>query len=119
METFDIPLPESAVKDAAFYRPEADDPAIQYLQARRQELGGYLPVREVPEPSFAAPKIGFFKEWLDGSRGRSVSTTLGFVGMLRGLLKEPTIGKLVVPIVPTKAERWPRVGDQAGRHLRT
>jgi pyruvate dehydrogenase E1 component len=106
VETFDIPLPESAVKDAAFYRPEPDDPAIQYMQARRQGLGGYLPVREVPEPTFVAPKIEFFKEWLDGSRGRSVSTTLGFVGMLRGLLKEPKIGKLIVPIVPDEGRTF-------------
>ena len=106
VHTFDIPLPDGAVKDAEFYRPEADDPAIQYMQARRQELGGYLPVREVPEPTFVAPKIEFFKEWLDGSRGRSVSTTLGFVGMLRGLLKEPTIGKLIVPIVPDEGRTF-------------
>ncbi len=106
VEAFDIPLPETAVKDAAFYRPQPDDPAIQYMQARRQELGGYLPVREVPEPTFIAPKIEFFKEWLDGSRGRSVSTTLGFVGMLRGLLKEPQIGKLIVPIVPDEGRTF-------------
>jgi pyruvate dehydrogenase E1 component len=106
VETFEIPLPESAVKEAAFYRPEADDAAIQYMQARRQELGGYLPVREVPKSTFVAPKLDFFKEWLDGSRGRSVSTTLGFVGMLRGLLKEPQIGKLIVPIVPDEGRTF-------------
>src|SRR6202789_2028921 len=106
VETFDIPLPESSVKDAAFYRPEPDDPAIQYMQARRQELGGYLPVREVPEPTFVAPRIEFFKEWLDGSRGRSVSATLGFVGLLRALLREPQIGKLIVPIVPDEGRTF-------------
>jgi len=106
VKTFDIPLPAGAVKDAAFYRPEPNDPAIEYMQARRKELGGYLPVREVPEPTFVAPKIEFFKEWLEGSRGRSVSTTLGFVGMLRGLLKEPKIGKLIVPIVPDEGRTF-------------
>jgi pyruvate dehydrogenase E1 component len=106
VETFEIPLPAGAAQEAAFYRPEANDPAIQYMHARRQELGGYLPVREVPEPTFVAPPIEFFKEWLDGSRGRSVSTTLGFVGMLRGLLKEPKIGKLIVPIVPDEGRTF-------------
>jgi pyruvate dehydrogenase E1 component len=104
--TFDIPLPEGAAKEAAFYRPEPSDPAIQYMQARRQELGGYLPVREVPKPDFTAPKLEFFNEWLAGSRGRSVSTTLGFVSMLRGLLKEPKIGKLIVPIVPDEGRTF-------------
>jgi pyruvate dehydrogenase E1 component len=106
VSTFDIPLPEGAAKDAAFYRPEPSDPALQYMQARRQELGGYLPVREVPAIDFVAPKLEFFNEWLAGSRGRSVSTTLGFVGMLRGLLKEPKIGKLIVPIVPDEGRTF-------------
>ncbi len=106
VHTFDIPLPEGAVKEAEFYRPEPSDPAMQYMQARRQELGGYLPMREVPTPDFAAPKLEFFNEWLAGSRGRSVSTTLGFVGMLRGLLKEPKIGKLIVPIVPDEGRTF-------------
>jgi len=106
VETFEIPLPAGAAQEAAFYRPESSDPAIQYMHARRQELGGYLPVREVPEPTFVAPPVEFFKEWLDGSRGRSVSTTLGFVGMLRGLLKEPKIGKLIVPIVPDEGRTF-------------
>ncbi len=106
VHTFDIPLPEGAVKEAEFYRPDPSDPAMQYMQARRQELGGYLPIREVPTPDFVAPKIEFFSEWLAGSRGRSVSTTLGFVGMLRGLLKEPKIGKLIVPIVPDEGRTF-------------
>jgi len=104
--TFDIPLPQGAAKESEFYRPEPSDPAIQYMQARRQELGGYLPVREVPKPDFEAPKLEFFDEWLAGSRGRSVSTTLGFVSMLRGLLKEPKIGKLIVPIVPDEGRTF-------------
>jgi pyruvate dehydrogenase E1 component len=104
--TFEIPLPEGTAKDAAFYRPDPSDPAIEYMQARRQELGGYLPVREVPKSTFEAPKLEFFNEWLAGSRGRSVSTTLGFVSMLRGLLKEPKIGKLIVPIVPDEGRTF-------------
>ena len=106
VRTFDIPLPEGAAKDAAFYRPEPSDPAIEYMQARRSELGGYLPAREVPKSDFIAPKLEFFNEWLAGSRGRAVSTTQGFVAMLRGLMKEPRIGKLVVPIVPDEGRTF-------------
>ncbi len=106
VHTFDIPLPEGAVKEAMFYRPESNDPAIMYMQARRQELGGYLPVREAPSPNLTVPRLEFFREWLDGSRGRAVSTTMGFVSMLRGLLKDPAIGKLIVPIVPDEARTF-------------
>ncbi len=107
VKRFDIPLPEGAAKDATFYRPDPSDPAIAYMQARRQELGGYIPSREVPEPTFVAPKLEFFTDWLAGSKGRAVSTTTAFVGgMLRALLKEPTIGKLIVPIVPDEGRTF-------------
>jgi pyruvate dehydrogenase E1 component len=47
-----------------------------------------------------------FKEFLGGSEGREVSTTMAFVGMLRKMLKDPEIGKLVVPIVPDEARTF-------------
>jgi len=110
VQTFEIPLPEGAAKDAAFYRPEPSDPALQYMQARRRELGGYLPARAVPNKDFqiglTAPKLDFFTEWLAGSKGRAVSTTMGFVSMLRGLMKDPSIGKLIVPIVPDEGRTF-------------
>jgi pyruvate dehydrogenase E1 component len=107
VQRFDIPLPEGAAKDATFYRPEPSDPAIEYMQARRAELGGYLPARVVPPSQFAAPKLEFFKEWMGGSKGRAVSTTTAFVGgMMRALLKEPNIGKLIVPIVPDEGRTF-------------
>src|ERR1700710_1853994 len=68
VKRFDIPLPEGAAKDAAFFRPDPSDPAIQYMQARRQELGGYLPKREVPKPTFIAPTMDFFSGWLTRSK---------------------------------------------------
>ncbi len=106
VKQFDIPVPPEAAKDAQFYKPGEDDPAIQYLQTRRQALGGYLPERKVPELEFVAPQMEFFNEWLAGSKGRAVSTTMGFVNMLKGLLKDPKIGKLVVPIVPDEGRTF-------------
>ena len=47
-----------------------------------------------------------FKEFFDGSDGREVSTTMAFVGMLRKMLKDPEIGKLIVPIVPDEARTF-------------
>jgi pyruvate dehydrogenase E1 component len=103
---FDIPIPAEAAKDATFYRPEPSDPAIQYMQARRAALGGYLPARTVPASNFDAPTLDFFKPWLGGSTGRAISTTMGFVNMLNGLLKNPTIGKLIVPIIPDEGRTF-------------
>jgi len=106
VKRFDIPLPEGAAKDADFYRPEPSDPAIEYLQARRKELGGYIPSREVPPSTFVAPKLDFFKTWLAGSKDRAISTTMGFVNMLNGMLKNPEIGKLIVPIIPDEGRTF-------------
>jgi len=106
VQRFDIPLPEEAAKNADFYKPDASDPAMQYLQARRAELGGYLPTREVPPSTFVAPKLDFFQTWLAGSKGRTISTTMGFVNMLNGMLKNPEIGKLIVPIIPDEGRTF-------------
>src|SRR2546429_1298113 len=37
---------------------------------------------------------------------RSISTTMGFVSLLRQLMKHPEIGKLVVPIVPDEGRTF-------------
>ncbi|MDE1161274.1 MAG: pyruvate dehydrogenase (acetyl-transferring), homodimeric type [Acidobacteriaceae bacterium] len=106
VERFNIPLPAGAAENADFYRPAADDAALQYLHERRVALGGYLPKREVPESTFKAPQLDFFKTWLAGSNGRAISTTMGFVNMLNGMLKNPEIGKLIVPIIPDEGRTF-------------
>src|SRR5258708_30605089 len=103
---FEIPLPGKAAHDGSPYRPEADSAEIVYLQERRQKLGGYMPVREVPKSNFDAPAIDFFSESLEGSKGRAVSTTMGFVSILRHLMKDPKIGKLIVPIIPDEGRTF-------------
>jgi pyruvate dehydrogenase E1 component len=104
---FEIPIPEKAAKEGALYRPPEDSEEIQYLKERRQALGGYMPTREAhPTFKFEAPPLEYFQEWLEGSKGRAVSTTMAFVSLLRHLLKHPTIGKLVVPIVPDEGRTF-------------
>jgi pyruvate dehydrogenase E1 component len=106
VKRFNIPLPEEAAKDAKPWRPAQDSPEIAYMQARRQELGGYMPHRTVPPSTFKAPDLAYFGEWTAGSKGRPVSTTMGFVSILRHLLKDPEIGKLIVPIVPDEGRTF-------------
>ncbi len=103
---FDIPVSEETAKHGVPYRPAADSPELQYLQERRRKLGGYLPQRTVPSYSFKAPKMEFFSEWTAGSKGRPVSTTMGFVSILRALMKDPDVGKLIVPIVPDEGRTF-------------
>jgi pyruvate dehydrogenase E1 component len=104
---FEIPIPEKAAKEGSLYRPPEDSEEIQYLKERRQALGGYMPTRD-PKPSFEfeAPPLEYFQEWLEGSKGRPVSTTMAFVSLLRHLMKHPKLGKLVVPIIPDEARTF-------------
>ena len=106
VKQFDIPVPEEAAKHGTPYRPAEDSPEIKYLQERRRVLGGYLPKREVPKSDFKAPALEEFKEWTAGSNKRAVSTTMGFVSILRHLMKDPAIGKLIVPIVPDEGRTF-------------
>ncbi|MCL2658993.1 MAG: pyruvate dehydrogenase (acetyl-transferring), homodimeric type, partial [Acidobacteriaceae bacterium] len=107
VKQFEIPLPERAVKEGAFYRPDDSAPEIQYMQERRRELGGYLPQRDAShKQSFKAPELSTLTEWTGGSNNRAVSTTMGFVSLMRHLLKDPAIGKLIVPIVPDEGRTF-------------
>jgi pyruvate dehydrogenase E1 component len=104
---FGIPISDDDCADAPFYRPPEDSPEIQYLRARRQELGGYVPSRTVrAKPLQLAEHDELFREFLEGSEGREVSTTMVFVSMLRKLMRDPEIGKLIVPIVPDEARTF-------------
>ncbi|HEY4045401.1 MAG TPA: pyruvate dehydrogenase (acetyl-transferring), homodimeric type [Acidobacteriaceae bacterium] len=106
VKRFKIPVPEAAAKQGQLYRPAPDSPEIVYMQERRRQLGGYLPNRETPKLEFKAPPLSEFKEWTAGSKDRAVSTTMGFVSILRHLLKDPKIGKMIVPIVPDEGRTF-------------
>ncbi|HZS28653.1 MAG TPA: pyruvate dehydrogenase (acetyl-transferring), homodimeric type [Candidatus Angelobacter sp.] len=105
---FEIPIPDKAALEGALYRPPENSPEIQYMQERRKALGGYMPKRDARRGvrGFESPTLEVFNESLEGSKGRAVSTTMGFVSMLRNLMKDPKVGKLVVPIIPDEARTF-------------
>jgi pyruvate dehydrogenase E1 component len=103
---FEIPIPEEAAHAGTFYRPPQNSEEIVYMKDRRRELGGYIVIREDGDWKFSAPPLDSFTEWLEGSKGRAVSTTMGYVSILRHLLKHPDIGKLIVPIIPDEARTF-------------
>ena len=103
---FGIPINDEQLADTPFYRPPEDSREIQYLRARRQALGGYVPTRKVRSKPLVAEHDALFREFHTGSDGREVSTTMAFVGMLRQMLRDPEIGKLVVPVVPDEARTF-------------
>jgi pyruvate dehydrogenase E1 component len=103
---FDIPISDETVHTLSFYRPPDDSAEVRYLHERRKALGGYLPQRKPKPIEIQLPALDNFKDLLDGSQGRPAMTTAGFVSMLRTLLKDPGIGKYIVPIIPDEARTF-------------
>jgi pyruvate dehydrogenase E1 component len=103
---FGIPLNDEDCATVPFYRPAEDSVEIQYLRARREGLGGYTPKRSARSTPIVADHEELFKEFAEGSDSREVSTTMAFVAILRKMLKDQEIGKLIVPIVPDEARTF-------------
>jgi pyruvate dehydrogenase E1 component len=103
---FGIPISDEEVTKAPFYRPSDDSQEIKYLKARRAQLGGPVPSRKQNLRPIKTPPVEIFEEFLKGTEGREVSTTMVFVRVLTKLLKDKEIGKLIVPIVPDEARTF-------------
>lgn len=104
---FNLPLSDTQVEEVSFYRPADDSPEIQYLQARRQALGGYLPARRrVEDQALTIPPLSAFAALLESTGEREVSTTMVFVRLLGILLKDKAISSRIVPIVPDESRTF-------------
>jgi pyruvate dehydrogenase E1 component len=103
---FGIPISDEEIPGAPFYRPAEDSPEMKYLKERREELGGFLPLRNTNIRPIKTPPEDIFEEFYKGTEGREVSTTMVFVRILAKLLKDKEIGNLIVPIVPDEARTF-------------
>ena len=103
---FGIPISDDDVANAPFYKPADDSPELQYLRERREALGGYLPARSQTKIALKTPTLKGYEEFLGGSKGKPMSTTMAFVRLLSKLLREKNIGKRIVPIVPDESRTF-------------
>ena len=84
--------------------PDSDE--IRYLAERRAELGGSLPKRVVSHEPLSLPAAGFGAEFEAGSGDLEFSTTGAMVRLIRLLLRDPGLGKRIVPIVPDEGRTF-------------
>ena len=89
-----------------YFRPAPGSPAADYLAERRRSLGGPLPSRMVRSKPLPAPSETAFADLLAGSGKQSVSTTMAFARLLRSLVRDPSIGHRIVPIVSDEARTF-------------
>ena len=103
---FGIPISDDEVAKAPFYRPPEDSPEMRYLRERREALGGYVPGRPVDSPRLQTPRLEDYIGFIEKSAGREVSTTTGAVTLMASLLKDKSVGKHIVPIVPDESRTF-------------
>ncbi|HET6469855.1 MAG TPA: pyruvate dehydrogenase (acetyl-transferring), homodimeric type [Geminicoccaceae bacterium] len=105
-DRFGLPLSEEQLKEIPFLRFEEGSQELKYLRERREALGGHLPARRRKSRSLEVPPLAAFEAQLKSTEAREISTTMAFVRVLNTLLRDKTIGKHVVPIVPDESRTF-------------
>lgn len=106
-DRFNIPISDDDIADIPYYQFPEDSEEYKYLQARRQNLGGFMPVRRPKtDVDMEFPALKAFEAVTKGSGEREISTTMAFVRVLSVLLKDKKVGKRIVPIIPDEARTF-------------
>jgi pyruvate dehydrogenase E1 component len=100
-DRFAIPIPDDKLAEIPFFKPADDAPEMKYLHERRAALGGYLPQRRPKaDEALVVPELSAFHNVLDATpEGREISTTQSFVRIISTLLRDPSLGQRIVPIL--------------------
>jgi pyruvate dehydrogenase E1 component len=100
-------IPDEALEgDPPYVRPPEGSDAMEYLRARGRVQAGPVPSRVVRPARPTLPDVKVFEEFASGSGKQSVSTTMVFARLLRNLVRDPTVGPLVAPIVSDEARTF-------------
>ena len=103
---FQIPVTEKDAKELNFYKQDHNSEELKYLRKRREELGGYLPVRKFDLEKIHIPSLETFDVLLKSSGDREMSSTMAFVRFLTLLIREKDLTHRIVPIVPDEARTF-------------
>ncbi len=106
-DRFRIPVSDEQLSELPFIKLEEGSPEEKYLHARREALGGSLPKRrQKAAETLEVPALEAFKGQLDASGDRQISTTMAFVRILNTLMRDKSLGKRIVPIVPDESRTF-------------
>ncbi|VVP80766.1 Pyruvate dehydrogenase E1 component [Pseudomonas fluorescens] len=103
---FNLPLTDEQAISLSFFKPEQDSSEMRYLHERRRALGGYMPSRPATSASLAVPDVHGYAGFAIAAEGKEMSTTMAFVRMLSGLLRDKQLGPRIVPIVADEARTF-------------
>jgi pyruvate dehydrogenase E1 component len=106
-DRFKLPVDDADLETLPYVKFEDNSAALKYMREQRQSLGGYLPARRRHVEPLAVPALSAFEALLKASgEGREISTTMAFVRVLGILLRDKTLGKRIVPIVPDESRTF-------------
>jgi pyruvate dehydrogenase E1 component len=105
-DRFHLPLTDAEVAEVRFLRPGPDSPELKYLEARRSALGGPVPVRRSGVSTIKVPPIASYAQFALEAAGKEMSTTMAFVRVLSGLLRDKSFAPCLVPIVADEARTF-------------
>ena len=105
-DRFSLPISDEQIDEVPLLPLPPDSPALAYMRARREALGGYLPARRTKATPLPAPPLEAFERLLKSTEDREISTTMAFVQLLQVLLRDKRLGKHVVPIVPDESRTF-------------
>ena len=105
-----IPITDAVLEEnpymPPYYKPEDNDPRLQYMHERRRELGGYVPERRSKYTEIALPEKKTYDIAAKGSGVQEVATTMGFVRLLKDMIRDKEFGPRLVPIIPDEARTF-------------
>ncbi len=106
-DRWQLPVKDSEIESLPYLKFAEDSEEYKYMQQRRTDLGGAIPVRRQKSEVLQIPALSAFQSILDGTKvGRGISTTMAFVRILNILVKDKNIGKRIVPIVPDESRTF-------------
>ena len=109
-DRFALPLSDAQCESLTFYKPAADSAEMRHLQARRAALGGHMPRRQDARCALPVPAIDSYARFALQADGKEMSTTMALVRIMGNLLKDPALGRRVVPIVADEARTFGMAG---------
>ncbi len=104
-DRLELPIPDAQLGEAPYFHPGPDAPEIRYMLERRRALGGPMPRRIVHAQPLPPAGEAVYAELLGGGE-RPASTTMAFGRLLRNLVRDPQLGRRIVPIIPDEARTF-------------
>ena len=109
-DSLHIPLTDEQIDEVEYmppyYHPGQDDEAVQYLQERRRQLGGYVPERRSKYTTINLPGDKPYEILKKGSGTQEIASTMALVRLFKELIRDKEIGHRLVPIIPDEARTF-------------